>query len=50
MCEVDLNITRKFFCASNCIFAYSSNLPEIYCSYIYNDLFVCQSCSMLMGR
>jgi len=28
MCDVDF-ITRKFFCASNCIFAYSSSLLEI---------------------
>jgi len=28
MCDVDF-ITRKFFCTSNCILAYSSCLPEI---------------------
>jgi len=28
ICDVDY-IIRKFYCASNCIYAYSSSLPEI---------------------
>jgi len=48
ICDVHL-IICLFFCASNCIFAYSSSLPEILlqCCYLYNNLSVRQSCSIL---